>query len=398
MNISNLTVREIFDSRGDPTIEVALTNERGRAFAAQIPSGKSRGAKEAASLNCEDARTALRKTVMPRLVGERVESVRELDDLLIRLDGTPNKAKLGGNLMLGISIAAARSLAFEKNVALSELLAEEFFPAARRSQPVIFSNLINGGSHAATNLDIQEYLVLAAPGASVTEDVRTLTRFSETLGGALRERTGLKRLPIGDEGGYAIDFKSNLEPIALLASLIKQQNLGARYAIGLDAAASQFYRNGAYSFEKKPRTTSELAEIYAEYFRSVPSLASIEDPFREEDAGGFAALRAAHPDKLVIGDDLTATNSALIKRFAERGAVNGVIIKPNQIGTVSETCRAIAVAHAHDLKCVISHRSGETEDAFIIHLARASGAYGVKIGAPVRERISKFNELIRLYG
>lgn len=397
MNIRDLTVREIFDSRGDPTIEAALTNKDGRVFTAQIPSGKSRGSREAAVFEYPKAAETLERLVTPKLIREKINSARDLDDLLIRLDETPNKARIGGNLALGVSIAAARALASEKNVPLWKLLADEFFLSVRARRPVIFSNFINGGAHADTNLAIQEYLVLMRPKESAADDIRTLIRFYRELGAELKRRTGLKRLPLGDEGGYAVDFKNNFEPIALLESLIKKLGLEKNCSLGLDVAASQFFASREYAFEGTKRTTEKLSTVYDEYLRASPLLASLEDPFHEEDANGFATFSKKHPDTLVIGDDLTATNPALIKQYAEEGCVSGVIIKPNQIGTVSETCEAIKVAHKHDVKCIISHRSGETEDTFIIHLARASGAYGVKIGAPAKERMLKFNELIRLY-
>lgn len=397
MKITEITAREIFDSRGDSTIEVTLTDDGRRTFAAQIPSGKSRGAKETAVFGYGEACMALKKTVLPKLIREKVGSVQEVDNLLVRLDGTPNKAGLGGNLALGVSIAAARALAFEKNKPLWEFLSDEFFPSAHAHRPVVFSNFINGGAHADTNLAVQEYLVLMRPAGSATDDIRMLIRFYRELGAELKRLTGLKRLPLGDEGGYAVDFNNNFDPIALLGSLIKKLGLEKNCSLGLDVAASQFFANGEYAFEGTQRTTEKLSTVYDEYLRAAPLLASLEDPFHEEDAGGFTAFSKKHQDTLVVADDLTATNPALIKQYAENGCMNGVIIKPNQIGTVSEACEAIKVAHAANLKCIVSHRSGETEDVFIIHLAKAAGAYGVKTGAPTKERLVKFNELIRIY-
>jgi enolase len=397
MTIEKITVREIFDSRGDRTIEVGV-REGGFSSSATIPSGKSRGSREAAVLSPGAARDIVESRVAASLAGKTFGSVAALDRALIELDGTQNKSVLGGNLILGLSVAHARNLAAERREELWQVLASEFFPdTAEPPTPVIFANLINGGAHAPNNLSIQEYLVLAATTTSVTETVEALIALYRAVGADITKRYGLRAIPIGDENGYAPNFKDGLEPLALLGEVMHSQGVAGNWRLGLDVAASAFLKDGRYEFEEKGRTAEELILRYGEYLASVPGLVSLEDPFSESDPAGFAAFRTRFPDLLVVGDDLTVTSPALIEQYAGEGCISGVIIKPNQIGSLSEACAAMRAAHAHGVKTIVSHRSGETEDAFIIHLARAGGAYGVKIGAPLKERISKYDELIRLY-
>ena len=398
MKISEISVGEIFDSRGEPTIEVRLTRGDGRVFTAQIPSGKSRGSREAAVLPYARARAAVRNILAKRLRKKSFASLKTFDSLLVSLDGTRNKRRLGGNVMLGASIAYARALADLRNRELWGMLAAEF-PDLRPGTrpPHIFSNLINGGAHARNNLDIQEYLVIAKPRRPVTETVRTLIGFYRRLETLLQKTKKLARVPVGDEGGFAIDFKNNHEPLQILERLIRREKLAGELSLGLDCAANSFRTRSGYRFEKTHLAPPALLAKYQSYLTNTPLLASLEDPFAEDDGESFAALRRTAPRTLVVGDDLTATHPVLITRFAERKAINGVIIKPNQIGTLSETMEEIRAAHRRGLRCIVSHRSGETDDPFLVHVAKAGGAYGVKIGAPARERISKFNELIRLY-
>ncbi|KKW21154.1 MAG: Enolase [Candidatus Adlerbacteria bacterium GW2011_GWC1_50_9] len=369
MKIQDITVRKIFDSRGEPTIEVSLKLGN-RWFSASVPSGKSRGSKEARVFSFVEAVRALAR-IRRVILKKEFSSIRALDNALIRLDNTKNKSRLGGNLMLGISIAFVRALA-------------------------VFANVINGGAHADNNLDIQEYMVVAR-GGSVRARVENLIDFYNRLGAILRKKNSGRRVPVGDEGGYSLDFKNNFEPIAVLENLVRVRGLAKNFSLALDAAATGFYARGLYAFGGKKLTSARLAGEYARYFGKSKLLFSIEDPFAEKDAAGFSLIHKKMPGAWVVGDDLTVTNSSEIKKYAEQNAINAVIIKPNQIGTVSEAADAILAAKQCGLKTIISHRSGETEDAFIIHLAKASGADGVKIGAPTRERMIKYNELMRLY-
>ncbi len=396
MKIKETFLREIFDSRGEPTIEVGIKTEGGE-FSAQIPSGESRGSCEAVVLTPTKAKEIL-GNIKKEFLRKDFKDIKDFDDFLLILDGTPNKAKLGGNLMLGLSLAFARSLAKESNFELWQILKKEFFPSGGESKPPkIFSNFINGGAHADNNLDIQEFLVIAESKESAAITCRKLAEFYGSLGRTLKERYKLHELKLGDESGYSLNFQNNFEPIELLGAEIKKSGLAEEFSLGLDIAASSFYQNGYYIFEGNKLTSDELRGVYSTYFEKVPLLNLIEDPFDEKDGESFAKLRRDWKDKLVIGDDLTVTNAEVIKEYALKSSINGVIIKPNQIGTVSETCAAINVAHQNGVKCIVSHRSGETSDNFLVHFAKASGVEGLKIGVPVRERMTKFNEFIRLY-
>lgn len=400
MKIRDIIVKSIFDSRGEKTIEVGLKDENNNLFSAQIPSGKSRGKNEAAVLGYASAQKVVRSILEKKIIGRDFNYIRELDNFLISLDNTKNKSKIGGNLILGISIAFSRMIAFMCGKELWEVLSDEFFggrASDESKKPLIFSNLINGGEHANNNLDIQEYMVVVGGSKSVSLRVKKLISFYKKLGDILKTKNKLKNIVIGDEGGYAINFKNNFEPINILEKLIYKNGLEKEFFLGLDAAANSFYGKGGYSFGGRKVNTEELRKIYSDYFKKSKLLHLIEDPFAETDKDEFKKLKNSKADKIVVGDDLTVTNPFLIEKYAKTGLINGVIIKPNQIGTVTESCEAMLAAKENKIKTIVSHRSGETKDNFIIHLAKAGGAYGVKIGAPVRERILKFDELIRIY-
>ena len=401
MRIKDIVVREILDTRGDKTIEVSVTDEDLRSFYAQIPSGRSRGKNEAAVLPPQEAESAAAK-IERAVQGADFDSVEALDKKLLTLDGTPNKEKLGGNVMLGVSLAFARALAFERKEELWQVLSDEFFGGKKfPGRPLIFSNLVNGGQHAQDGLPIQEYMVVVRPRGSYVKTVGKLLKFYELLGDTLRRKTGEEELPLGDEGGYAIPFEDAFGPLQVLQDLITENNLGDQFRLGLDAAASSFYDRGAYDFGGLKLDAETLRRTYEDWFDWAPELLSIEDPFDENKPEDFAALRKAlagfTDEKWVVGDDLTVTNPTRIKKYAGEGALNAVIIKANQVGTLTETCEAMRLAASLGVKRIVSHRSGETEDNFLIHLAKASGAEGVKIGAPHESRMSKYNELLRLY-
>lgn len=404
MIIEKIAIKKIKDSRGNPTIEVALVTDKGKSASAQIPAGKSTGSREVKVFNFEQSIKSA-QFIENRIKKRNFFSIGSLDNFLIQLDGTSQKKRLGGNVLLGISIAFARLVANEQKKKLWQILQKEFFPKNKKNlPPVIFANLIEGGVHAQNNLNIQEYLVLVKTKKSLKLSVRQLKNFYLKLGRILRKID--KNFRFGDEGGYSLNFfaenkndfsgQVNFEPIRILQKLIYESNLEKNFLLGIDSAASEFKKEKYYLFEKRKVDSTGLKEIYLSYFKQAPLLYSIEDPYDEKDEIGFASLFSALPNKLVIGDDLTTTNAKLIKKYAKK-LINGVIIKPNQIGTITETCEAINTAHRLNLKCIISHRSGEVPDTFIIHLAKASNAYGVKIGAPVESRISKYKELIRLY-
>ncbi|MGC9603327.1 MAG: hypothetical protein ABSF47_02555 [Minisyncoccia bacterium] len=399
MKIKSIEIKEILDSRGEPTIEVNVTGENNESTSAQIPSGKSRGKNEAAVLKPAEAGHVLEKTIKPNIADRNFESIGELDAFLIALDGTDNKERLGGNLILGISIAFARLMAKQQEKELWQVLNEEFFEGKKYyEKPLIFSNLINGGAHAKNNLDIQEYMVVVRPYPSYKMAIRELEDFYAKLGDFLKEKFKLEKLALGDEGGYSLKFSNNFEPIEVLSEMIEKFDITKIFSIALDCAANGFYKDGLYSFGKQKLNFMEMAEIYRVYFQTVPLLVSIEDPFAEDDHAGFKRLHSLYKNKLVVGDDLAVTNPLVIEEAVKEKLMSGVIIKPNQVGTVTETCEAMKIAHVNGLKTIVSHRSGEENDPFIIHFAKAGGAYGVKIGAPVPSRISKYIELERLYG
>ncbi len=398
MKIKDISIREIFDSRAESTIEIGIAGENADEFLAQIPSGKSRGKREAAVFKSSQAIRSLNKIIKPKILNKTFKSIKTFDEYLLKLDGTRNKAKLGGNVILGLSIAFTKALADFQKKSTWRLLNQEFFPKIAKKRPLIFSNLINGGSHTNNSLNIQEYMAVVEPKKSYTESIKKLVTLYRDLAKYLCGKYRIDNMPIGDEGGCSLDFASNFGPILVLEQQIFRHKYQNEFQIALDAAASSFYKNGKYSFENKKIKTSSLRNIYLSYFKKSRLLMSIEDPFAETDHEGFEKLKAALPKSAwVVGDDLTATNPGAIEKSARQKLINAVIIKPNQIGTVTETCEAINIAKRHGLKFIVSHRSGETEDNFIIHLAKASGADGVKIGAPVKERIFKFNGLVRVY-
>jgi enolase len=398
MTIEGLDVREILDSRGNKTIEVEVISY-GRPFVTKIPSGKSRGENEAAVLEYKDAKSVLDGGLRNKLLEKEFKTIESLDKFLIKWDSTQNKSKIGGNLSLGISVSFARALATRYSKELWEVLHDEYFARTEihDKTPVIFSNMINGGAHAHTNLDIQEYIVLGRTSRSITETVESLKNLYKELGEYLKGYSGLSTIPLGDEKGYAIDFTDNFEPIKILEEIIYKNGYEKLCSLGTDAAASNFYKDGVYYFGGETLDAKQLAQVYIKYFGGSKLLYSIEDPFDEEDVKGFKNLfDLIKNGKIIVGDDLTTTNKSLIEQYGEK-IINGVIIKPNQIGTVTETCSALNIAGKKRMYRIVSHRSGEVDDAFIIHFAKAAGAEGVKIGAPAGERLYKFEELIRVY-
>ncbi len=400
MQIKSIVIRQIFDSRGEPTLDFEIQDYRGNIVFSQIPRGKSIGSNEVQSFDYEHAKKVVAETVLPKIQNLDFKNVSDFDNFLIELDGTVFKSKLGGNVMLGLSIGFAKILANNLGKQLYLVLQEEFFRegALDISQPVILANFINGGAHAKNNLSFQEYLVLGFMRDSVGSTINKLIRLYQELEKYLTEYCHTDIVPIGDEAGYSINFKNNLEPLEILEVLIKKNHLEKYFKLGLDVAASHFYRDGFYFIDNKKYDSNELLGYYEEMFKKFSLLYSIEDPFFEGDQEGFKSLMHLYGDtKLIIGDDLTATNVNLITRAHTDKMINGLIIKPNQIGTITETAIALKTASQYNMKSIVSHRSGETEDNFIIDLAKAAGAFGVKIGAPARERILKYNQLIRLY-
>lgn len=398
MKIDRIDVREIFDSRGESTIEVSITNDRGESASAQVPSGKSRGKNEAEVFPFIQAKKVFEGSIRKILEKKSFNAIQVLDQTLLTADGTTRKEKLGGNVILGLSVAFARLLASERKQPLWKTIEDAFFEAtAPVVPPLIFSNFVNGGAHAQNTLDIQEYLVVAKPQSTMTETVKGLVGLYNDFSDILRKNFNVRAIPVGDEEGYSLNFKNNFEPVELLEKMIVKKKLTDRFSLALDAAATGFFKKRNYVLDGKELGADDLLKVYKEYIKRSKLLMSIEDPFAEDDLEAFRNVGKALKSIWVVGDDFTTTSSARIEKYAREGLITAAIIKPNQIGTITEAAEAMHAAQSAGAKRIVSHRSGETEDAFIIHLARAGRAEAIKIGAPLNERIVKFNELVRIY-
>jgi len=379
--ISSISARKILNSRGDWTVKASVFLENGLGTTASVPQGKSRGLHEAVSVPAVQAVRNIIEKIDPSIRGLNPEDQAGIDRRLIELDGTPNKAALGANALLAVSLAVARAGALSKNTSLWEYLGN--LAGTKPDFPKLFANVINGGVHAGNNLDVQEYMIIPEE-TSPEKAVETTHLFYNQLRECLKENFGESSVNLGDEGGFAPEFKDNIEPFKILEKIREENDFKLQF--GIDAAAS--------NINKKPE---ELFEIYNNLISNYP-LSFIEDPFGEEDFENFALLLQKYEKKILIcGDDLTVTNVSRMKKAEGYKSVNSVIIKPNQIGTLSETLEAINFAGKQGWKVVVSHRSGETNDDFIADLAYAVGAYGIKLGAPARgERVVKYNRLLEI--
>jgi enolase len=407
-SIRDVLAREILDSRGNPTVEVDVILSDGTLGRASVPSGASTGSREALELRDHDsarfggkgvlqAVTAVNDTIGSAIRGASVFDQGVLDRRLIDLDGTPNKARLGANAILGVSMAAARAAANSAGVPLYRHLATD---GTAFRLPVPMVNVINGGAHAANALDFQEFMLAPVGAPSFREAVRWCAEVFHRLKAFLREAghaTG-----VGDEGGYAPNLKTPQEALQMLVQAIGAEGYeqGNDIGIALDPAASEFHEDGHYVFAKSgapARSTAEMIDLYRDLVAQYP-IVSIEDGLGERDWEGWRALTRALGDRvMLVGDDIFVTNPAIIRKGIAEGIGNATLIKLNQIGTVSETLEAISVSREAGYSIVISHRSGETEDAFIADLAVASGAQFIKAGSMARsERLAKYNQLMRI--
>jgi enolase len=399
--------REILDSRGNPTIEVEITLASGARGRAAVPSGASTGASEAHELRDGDQKRYLGKGVSKAVAnvnGEIRKAVvgldsgrqRELDLRLIELDGTPNKARLGANAILAVSLATAKAEAAARGVALYELLGE-----GKKSYklPLPMMNIINGGAHADNSVDIQEFMILPVGAPTFAESLRYGVEIFHALKGVLKAK-GLNTA-VGDEGGFAPDLGSNEEALQTIVAAIEKAGykLGRDVYLGLDVASTEFFANGVYTLESEDRkfTSVEFADYLAGLVGRYP-IVSIEDGMAESDWDGWATLSGRLRDKVqLVGDDLFVTNTAILKQGIERKIANSILIKPNQIGTLTETLEAIDMAVKAGYSAVVSHRSGETEDATIADIAVATGATQIKTGSLSRtDRLAKYNQLLRI--
>ncbi len=405
--ITRIIGREIIDSRGNPTIEVEVFLDSGIMGRAAVPSGASTGSHEALELRDKDPKRYLGKGVRkavnhihrliaPKLLGIDALDQKRIDSTLIRLDGTPNKARLGANAILGVSLACARAAANHLGVSLYRHLGG---PAANRL-PLPLMNILNGGAHADNNLDIQEFMILPVGAKSFKEALRMGAEVFHHLKSILKGK-GYKT-SVGDEGGFAPDLQSNEEAFTLIVEAIRKAGYrpGKDVGLGIDAAATEFYRNGFYFLkaEKKPKLTSaEMIAYYENLIKKFPIL-TIEDGLAEDDWKGWKAMTLRLGKKIqLVGDDIFVTHPARLSKGIKGGVANAILIKLNQIGTLTETLEVIGMAKKAGYRTIISHRSGETEDTTISDLAVATHAGQIKTGAPSRtERVAKYNQLLRI--
>ncbi|WP_134704453.1 phosphopyruvate hydratase [Ammoniphilus sp. YIM 78166] len=404
--ISDVYAREVLDSRGNPTVEVEVYLESGAFGRAMVPSGASTGAYEAVELRDGDKSRYLGKGVLqavdnvneviaPELIGLDALDQIGIDQLMIELDGTPNKAKLGANAILGVSMAVARAAASELNIPLYVYLGG--FNA--KQLPVPMMNILNGGEHADNNVDIQEFMVMPVGAESFSEALRMGAEIFHQLKSVLKEK-GLNTA-VGDEGGFAPNLASNEEAITTIMEAIKQAGYepGKDVFLALDVAATEMYRDGAYhlSGEGVTKTTDEMVDYLASLADKYPII-SIEDGLDEDDWDGWKKLTERIGSKVqLVGDDLFVTNTQRLAQGIESGTANAILVKVNQIGTLTETFDAIEMAKRAGYTAVISHRSGETEDSTIADIAVATNAGQIKTGAPSRtDRVAKYNQLLRI--
>ena len=404
-NIDFVEAREILDSRGNPTIEVTVLLDDGSQGRAGVPSGASTGIFEAIELRDGDKARYGGKGVLkavdnvleqigPEVAGWEASEQRAIDNAMIELDGTENKGNLGANAILGVSIAVAHAAADSADLPLYQYVGG---PNAH-VLPVPMMNILNGGTHADSNVDVQEFMIAPVGASSFAEAIEWGARVYHSLKSVLKSKglaTGL-----GDEGGFAPNLESNRAALDLIVDAITAAGLvpGKDVALALDVAASAFWNeDGTYSFEGAKKTTDEMVAIYDEWIDAYP-LVSIEDPLNEEDWDGWVKFTAQVGDKIqVVGDDLFVTNPKRIAKGIEMKAANALLVKVNQIGTLSETLDAVELAHRAGFRCMMSHRSGETEDTTIADLAVATNCGQIKTGAPARsERVAKYNQLMRI--
>jgi len=402
-SIDAVGAREILDSRGNPTVEVEVALDDGTIARAAVPSGASTGAFEAVELRAGGDRyggKGVTKAVAnvldvigPELVGYDASEQRLIDQRLLDLDGTPNKERLGANALLGVSLAVARAAADSAGLPLFRYVGG---PSAHLL-PVPMMNILNGGAHADSNVDVQEFMVAPIGAATFAEALAMGTETYHALKSVLKKdglATGL-----GDEGGFAPNLSSNRAALDLIARAVEQAgyDLGTDIALALDVAATEFHGDQGYAFEGKNLTAGELTDYYRELVDAYP-IVSIEDPLSEEDWEGWVALTDALGDRVqIVGDDLFVTNPARLADGIAQGAANALLVKVNQIGTLTETLDAVNLAHRSGYRCMMSHRSGETEDTTIADLAVATDCGQIKTGAPARsERVAKYNQLLRI--
>ena len=401
--IEAIGAREILDSRGNPTVEVEVLLEDGTAARAAVPSGASTGAFEAVELRdgakrylgkgVENAIKNIVDLIAPEVVGLDAQDQRLVDQTMIELDGTKNKAKLGANAILGVSLAVAKASAEHADLSLFKYVGGN----NAHVLPVPMMNILNGGAHADTNVDIQEFMVAPIGADSFKESLRWGAEIYHSLKSVLKKR-GLAT-SIGDEGGFAPNLESNRAALDLILEAVEGAGFkpGKEIALAMDVAATEFHKDGKYSFEGKQLSSSEMIAYYASLVAAYP-IVSIEDPLDEDDWAGWGAITTELGSKIqLVGDDLFVTNPERLAKGIAANTANALLVKVNQIGSLTETLDAVEMAHRAGYRSMMSHRSGETEDVTIADLAVATNCGQIKTGAPARsERVAKYNQLLRI--
>jgi len=406
--IAKITGIEILDSRGNPTVEAEVVLSDGSVGRAAVPSGASTGEHEAVELRDGDAARYLGKGVRKAvehvnreiagaLEGKDASHQRWIDHLMMQLDGTPNKGRLGANAILSVSLAAARAAAASQRTPLYRYLGG----VGASILPVPLMNILNGGAHADNSVDVQEFMIAPYGAGKFSEALRMGVEVFHTLKKVLKKRG--YSTAVGDEGGFAPNLKSNDEALEVVHEAITQAGYkaGEQVGIALDPAASEFYADGRYVFkksDKSQRTSEQMVEFWAQWVRQYPAILSIEDGMAEDDWNGWTLLTKTLGGKIqLVGDDIFVTNTSIFQKGIEQGIANAILIKVNQIGTLTETLEAMQMASAADYASIVSHRSGETEDPFIADLVVATGAGQIKTGSASRtDRIAKYNQLLRI--
>ncbi len=401
--IDTVHAREILDSRGNPTVEVEVLLEDGTSSRAAVPSGASTGAFEAAELRdggkrylgkgVEKAVDFVNDEIAPAVIGFDAQDQRFVDQEMLDLDGTKNKSRLGANAILGVSLAVARAAAESSDLSFFRYIGG---PTAR-TLPVPMMNILNGGAHADTNVDVQEFMIAPIGAESFRESLRWGAEIYHTLKGVLKKR-GLAT-SVGDEGGFAPNLDSNRAALDLILEAIEAAGFkpGKDIALAMDVAATEFHKDGKYAFEGKQKSADEMIAYYTELVNAYP-IVSIEDPLDEDDWDGWTKMTSELGSKIqIVGDDLFVTNPERLAKGIKRGSANAMLVKVNQIGTLTETLDAVSLAHRNSYRTMMSHRSGETEDTTIADLAVALECGQIKTGAPARsERVAKYNQLLRI--
>lgn len=402
-SIKSIKSREILDSRGNPTIEVDVSLSDGALGRAAVPSGASTGAFEAAELRdggdrylgkgVRQAAANIEKLIAPKVIGINPFDQRELDNAMIEIDGTPNKSKLGANAILGVSLAIARAAANSKKLPFYSFIGG----SDANLLPVPMMNILNGGAHADTNVDIQEFMIAPIGAKTFSESLQWGAEIYHALKAVLKKR-GLAT-SIGDEGGFAPNLESNRAALDLIVEAIGKAGYKPKdeIALAMDVAATEFFKDGKYEFEGSRLSADEMISYYQSLVDSYP-LVSIEDPLSEDDWDGWIKITKELGDRVqLVGDDLFVTNPERLAKGIKNGAANALLVKVNQIGTLTETLDAVKLAHDAGYRSMMSHRSGETEDTTIADLAVAANCGQIKTGAPARsERVAKYNQLLRI--